>query len=142
MKIFKIKSRISDKFYWVYIYSTLKEMRNDATEYDKKSTLKQSSNYNSLAVTHCYVRERIYSNGKRKKKKDIGIIRFVDKRLITEIVAHEIVHASMWNYRVEFTKDEIANFKDGCNPDEEKYAYLYGQLFRDITIKLYKYKYW
>lgn len=57
----------------------------------------------------------------------------------SEITAHETLHASLWAYRVKSGK---ANFGEECSDKEESLCYIFGQFYRDLVAKMYKFKYW
>lgn len=141
---------MSDFYFWVYVYPTVTQMRKDIKKYDAKCGAKQPDSSDALGVVNSYVRELVSSKGKvSKRKKDIGIIRLAKRYVSTVVVSHEVVHAAMWNFRIAFGIEhewegsvENACFGNNCSPTEEDFAYLYCQLFSDMTRKLYDNKIW
>lgn len=145
---FKVKSRDASLYTWVYIYPTLAKMRKAANEYYKEVGHSPVGNYDALGLSHHFVKEKVDGN-KTLIRPNVGIIRLAKNRLSTEIIAHELVHASMWHYRLLHGTEnmvdgtsENADFGTGCGPREEDYAHIYGQMFRDITKKLYSKGLW
>lgn len=63
-----------------------------------------------------------------------GVIRYAEDYLTTEIVAHELVHAALWIYRMNVKSRVVLG--DQCNDREESLAYIYGELFADLQSKL------
>lgn len=57
----------------------------------------------------------------------------------SEISSHEVLHSALHNYRLEHKK---ANFGDQCSDKEEKLCYMFGELYKQLVIKMYKYKLW
>lgn len=56
----------------------------------------------------------------------------------TGLVAHEVAHAAVYFY----TQDGNRLHKDSPIEKEELFCYIYGDLFHEVTKKLYKYKIW
>lgn len=143
-------SRSSSFFFKVYVYDDLRKMRKDAIKYNEGQGTVKDNDGDMLGITHMYEHIRIdVETGKEFQKCDVGIIRLAKKHATGSIVAHEIIHAALWIYRLEFGNEREwegssnnADFGNGNTEDEEKFAYLYGHLFRNMTIKLYKHKIW
>ena len=56
-----------------------------------------------------------------------GVIRFVAGHVTPEVVAHELVHAALWCYRMNHKRD--VRLGTDCGPREEDLAYIYGELY-------------
>ena len=143
-----VRNRTNKSFVYVYVYDDLKQMRKDSDQYDEKIG-HETDNGNILGISHHYIREKVEKDGSSERRRDIGIIRLSKKHLATEIVAHELLHAALWNYRVNYGTEregegslENADFGNSCNDDEETLCHIYGQMFRDLTRKLYKKGLW
>jgi hypothetical protein len=139
LKRFLIKTSESRFKFWVYIYKDLKSMQVEANNFlELRGQAVKSGNL--LGICNPFSREVYDEKGKFVRIHEIcGIIRLSIEALSTEIVSHEVTHAAFWNYRMEHTN---ANFGKQCNEKEEDFAYIYGKLFRDITVKLYKHGFW
>jgi len=143
MKKFSIKSPHRRLITWVIVHDTLKEMQDAADKHEGTN-----NNEGVLGVHHAYTRLIIKKGKKDVLSKDVGIIRLAKTHLATIVVAHELVHAALWQYRVlkldSDTGKEIpeVNLGNKCGEDEEMFAHLYGDLFRDMTKKLYKFGFW
>ncbi len=147
---FKIYNRINDSITRVLVYDDIKELRKAADRYDKKHG-GDKPNKDILGVSHHFCSET-FEEGTDKlvgRKRVIGIIRLSKKHCTTEIVSHELLHTALWNFRLNngITHEsdgsiENACFGSTCGDDEETLCHLYGQLFRDITRKLYKHGIW
>lgn len=150
---FKIKARMSKKYIWVIVYPTLQAMRKAATYWDRTSEnsgSRKMSHAKTYGISHHYTKERVHkTTGKIIHLNEIATIRLSKKHLSTEIVAHELIHAAMWNYRLDYGSEREyegssynADFGNSCNADEEIFAHLYGQLFRSMNEKLHDTKLW
>lgn len=78
-----------------------------------------------------------YRGGRR-----IGVILLNRPHLSTNVVSHEVVHAAMTYYRetgrpLRTDRWRPSNFGPACGPREERFAYIYGSLLRNMTNKLY-----
>ncbi len=67
-----------------------------------------------------------------------AIIRLEKDHVPTGLVAHEVCHAAIWF----FTQDGNRLHKDSPISKEEKFCYLYGDLFHEVTKKMYKKGLW
>jgi hypothetical protein len=148
LKKFKIKSEQSDSWFWVIIYPSISAMRKAASDHTEE-TGERESFHGAAGVCHTYERVRISPDGSEEILKQVGTIRLVKDRLHTEVIAHEIIHAAMHIYRLlHGVENELdgslrnANFGNGCNPDEENFAYIYGSLFHSMNLKLHDNKLW
>lgn len=146
---FKVKNRMNKSWVRVLVYDDVQQMRKESDDYDEK--LGHARDNGDIAgLSYHYCREQFDEKGKQiGRKNDIGIIRLCKKYLSTEVVAHELLHAALWNYRLNYGTEhefegsiENACFGQGCNDDEETLCHLYGQMFRDMTRKLYKKGLW
>lgn len=143
---FRIKAREFKPYFKVIVYDNLKEMRKAADKFCKKTGAEHEDNSKILGVCHCFIRVAIGSDGSEKTNNFAGIIRLTKNYLGTEIVSHELIHAGLWIYRLELGTEDPndgsisnANFKDGCNEQEEDFAHIYGRLFGNFVSKMYKY---
>lgn len=148
LKKFKIKSDESDLWFWVIVYPNSKQMREAASNHTAETGERVSFD-GAAGVCHTYERIRIDPDGKEEVLKQIGTIRLVKDKLHTEVISHEVVHAAMHLYRllhgVENPLDgssHNADFGNGCNQDEENFAYIYGSLFHSMNMKLHDNKFW
>lgn len=64
-----------------------------------------------------------------------GVIRFVDGKLSTEVVAHEMVHAALVIYRMDVCTD--VRLGNGCRGREETLAYITGDLIGAASTALH-----
>ncbi len=150
LKKFRVKSRKSDLYFNVIVYKQVNHLRIDADKYCKRAGLDaDNEKVGAAGIVHPYVRERVSADGHSERRKDIGIVRLSLDWLTTEIVAHELIHAAMWLYRLEDGTEDIyegsvenADFGNSNSEDEETFAYIYGQMFRNINKKLYQYGLW
>lgn len=139
MKRFKLKSSQSKFWFWVYIYKTQKELQEAANQFSRQGGQEEEPQA-MLGIVHNYKRYWIEEGKPDTLHENIGIIRLTEEDMATEVVAHEIIHAAFGNYRAEHKTK--ANFGTETSDKEEDFAYLYGKLFRAMTRKLYKHKYW
>ncbi|MDE1866723.1 MAG: hypothetical protein KGI08_03305, partial [Thaumarchaeota archaeon] len=137
-KKFQIKSWKYPQWFWVYVYNDIKDLRKESDAYDKMiGALRDGENDDILGICHTYTREDTVTH---TISKNIGIIRLSVPYLPTHIVSHEVFHAAMGLYR--FHHKDKANFGKHVTPKEEELAHLYGEMFQEMTHKLYKYKFW
>ena len=142
-KKFKLRAFDSKKYFDVYVYSKLKDLREDCDEYDKKAGY-ELDNDDTLGVCHPFQRVRVKPDGKDIIHDNIGIIRLYKKRLSTLIVFHETMHAAFWQYRLSLARKykEKANFGESNSDKEESFIHLAGKIYMDMIRKMYKHKYW
>ncbi|HEV8420531.1 MAG TPA: hypothetical protein VGR13_04175 [Actinomycetota bacterium] len=79
----------------------------------------------------------------KRVKPRIGVILLNREDLHGSVVAHEVAHAAMSFYRA--TRAHLrgrADFGTNCGPREERFAYIYGALFRRMNDALYDRKLW
>lgn len=138
-KKFIIKSRDSKYWFWVFVYDQLKVMRKDVVEHDEKTGQLTDDSYKVLGVCEPYERLSIEADGSETRYGNIGIIRLSKKYLSTEIVTHEVLHAAIWNYRIEH---KVANFGKENSDKEEELVHLFGQLFASMNRKLHDKEFW
>lgn len=138
---FKIRSRQSKKFLTVLVHSSLKEFRSSYKKYDIQVYGKVSPLIDDCyGVCHSYTKFRVSKGGKEEISNEVGIIRLSKPTCTTLVVSHELIHGALQIYRQEFNKP--ASFGSGVSEKEENLAYIYGDLFRQMTNKLYKYNIW
>lgn len=63
-----------------------------------------------------------------------GIVRLTSDYLDVGVIAHELVHAAAWTYRMN-VKPRIF-LGDQVGDREEQLAYIYGELFADLYRKV------
>lgn len=134
IKKFKIFSdKTPQVYFWVYVYENLDQLRDQASRFNP------NENYDDCyGVCQPFKREIVKETGEIIRHPNIGVIRILDKAG-AEVSLHEIIHASLWNYRVCFGD---ANFGEECSIDEENFAYICGQLYRSLVSKMYKFGIW
>ena len=135
MKKFRLRGYREAEWFWVYIYDSLKDMREDASQHVNEKFP------DALAITSPFTRIKIEAGKPEKQLDNIGIIRFVKDKLHTHIIAHELVHAAMWHYRLT-QKNRKANFGDGNCEAEENFGMIYAKYFSKMSRQLYKHKFW
>lgn len=135
MKRFKLQGYNEDEYFWVYVYDSLKKMRTAAEKF------KDEKVEDALAIVQPYTRFRINEDGSEADTHNIGIIRLVKNKLYTHIVAHELIHAAMWHYRLT-QSDENANFGKDNSEAEEDFGHIYAKYFSKMSKQLYKHKLW
>ena len=138
---FKLRRPHAQKFFWVYIYDSVKDLRADATSRAKKLGRKER-HHNTLGVVHPYVSKTYNPKTKKwKKHDDIGIIRLAKKHIGGSVIVHETGHAAFWEYRLK-RRGELADFGKECSQKEEELLHMHDQYFRRISILLYRYGFW
>lgn len=126
------------KGYWVWVrfYETVEDLRKAAYSYD---TYKVPNEFNRAEACFNPSRLRFVVDKKGKMvehlppNKCLGVIRIV-RGCSYEIVAHEVVHASLHIYRRVVRPN--ANFWRECHEAEEDFAYIYGQLFEEFMYQV------
>lgn len=145
---FKIKAEDTKLFLYVYVYNTLEDFQAAVRAYDLKFN-KKTDLKNCLGIHHGYSKHKVKRLGPigiqsdELSHNDIGIIRLIKGYTDIYVVAHEVAHAAMHQYRVvhkwkaDFSEAVISkNIKI-----EEEFCYLYGSLLEDMSIKLSKFGY-
>ena len=140
MKRFKLRAWGYKKFFWVVIYDSIKQLRTEASEYDKKTGYISDHN-DVLGECVPYERKVITAKGKVTYRDNIGIIRLAKTHTFSHIVVHEVLHAAFWQYRLSL-KSEKANFGKSCGPKEEKFNHIFTNLYIKMIRQMYKHKYW
>lgn len=135
-------------WFHVIVYPTTREMIDAANEHTKE-TGEDMKYTGSAGVCHTYQRLKITEKGEETLLNEIGTIRLAKTHLNTEVVSHEVLHAAMHLYRLLYgTEREYegsshnADFGSGCNPQEENLCYLFGEMFRDMNLKLHNNNLW
>lgn len=142
LKRFKIKAERSKLFFWVYMYPDLETLRAEANAHNEMIGSSERFDHGVHGLVNSYERIGISEDPEIQETMhpNIGIVRLSARNATTEIVAHELIHAALWLYRKHYKRQ--AHFGVGCNDREEDFAYLHGELFRDMTNKMYKYGFW
>lgn len=139
MITFRIRARKSKDYFQVMVYDTPKALQKAGLRHDlKMGKIDDFGHRGVLGLVHPF--ERLYFEGKKEiRHPNIGIIR-ITKDAGSEIASHEVVHAAMWQYRLQ--NNDTANFGKQNGIREENFAHLYGQLFRSLVTKMYKKGVW
>lgn len=135
---FRIKSYKSKKYFWVLIHPTLEDFRLSAKEYYKK----MGGRYiyqSEYGLFHPY-EKWVIKDKKSRKTNNIGIIRLIKNKLYPRCVYHEVLHAAMWQYRLNHRKK--GDFGEYIDKKEEELAHSYDQLLSNAVSQLYKLKLW
>ena len=135
IKKFKLKGYNEDEWFWVYVYDSLKKMREDASKFSDENI------EDALGVVQPYRRIKINADKTEKLLDNIGIIRLVADRLQTHIIAHELIHAAIHHYRLTQNNGE-ANFGDSNSDKEEDFGMIYAKYFSKMTRQLYRFGLW
>lgn len=134
IKKFKLRGYREAEWFWVYVYDSLKELREDASKYTGEEIA------DALAIVHPYTKT-IMENGKVDKQLDIGIIRLAKGKIHTHIIAHELVHAAMWHYRLT-QPNRKANFGEQNSKEEEDFGMIYAKYFSKMNKQLHRFGLW
>lgn len=145
-RIVKFKLRPPGGYYWfwVYIYEKIGDLRRDFVKFEYRKTFSRED-HQVLGIVQPYTRLVIEKGKPDRLHENLGIIRLSKKFLTAEVVAHEIMHATFWQYRIESGKNNNparAVFTDKVNRNEEIFAHTYGRLFNEITNQLHDRGYW
>lgn len=113
----------------VVVYDNLKDVRkwgrwNNGSPYGE----------DTFGVTN---KQSLYSKDDELLKVE-AFIRLDKTHCPTGLVAHEVAHAAVYL----FTQDGNRLHKDSPISKEEKFCYLYGDLFHEVTKKMYKLGVW
>lgn len=135
IKKFKLRGYREAEYFWVWVYDSLKEMRADASRFSGEEIT------DALGIVQPFTRIKINADKSEKSLPNIGIIRLVKDKLHTHIIAHEIVHAAMWHYRLTQTNRK-ANFGDSNNEKEENFGHIYAKYFSKMSRQLYRFGFW
>lgn len=138
---FKIKSKQTAYWFWVYIYGTESQMHHAAQLHAKETG--ETIDYakaEASGICHTYQILKVSPDGKDQLLKEIGTIRLSRENLSSRVVSHEVLHAALHNYRIHYKRN--ADFGDMVNQAEEDLAYIFADLFKDMNIKLHDHKLW
>ena len=135
IKKFQLRGYREKEFFKVLIYDSLEEMRKDASDYTKEKII------DALGIVHPYTRIKIDPGKSEIQLHNIGIIRLVKDRLHTHIIAHELVHAAMWHYRLT-QPNRRATFGKGVTEAEEAFGMIYAKYFSSMSRQLYRFGFW
>ena len=141
IKKFKLRGYHEAEWFWVYVYNSLQEMREDASKFGGINGYGDNDNSDTLAVVHPYTRIKIEPNKPDKQLNNIGVIRLVKNKLHTHIIAHELIHAAMHHYRLT-QSNRKANFGDGNSEQEESFGHIYAKYFSKMSRQLYRFGFW
>ena len=144
-----IKSRETDFYFWVLLYENIQDLRKDVDNYNLEVRGNvDPTDKKTLGICHPFTRVKIGNDGKEQLVKNIGIIRLCTQYCGTEITSHEVVHAALWQYRLEYGTERIdgsvenADFGRSCSEKEEEFAHLYGQLYSNFVKRMYQLGEW
>lgn len=114
----------------VFIYDSLEDMRRASKDWNGEE------HNDAYAITNKYTIYKDSGMGVAGVPK--VVIRLVKDYCRPEIVAHEIAHATIYLFLSDrYRLDDIDNIEY-----EEKFCYIYGDLFCKINRKLHDYKVW
>lgn len=141
---FKLTSLNTGNYWWIYIYDHVDELREAANKYTNGREPAGISWAETYGVHHPFIIENVSKSGKITRKKWVGIIRFAKDYVTPGIVAHELMHAALQDYRVD--NEGPANFgwsdTQRKMEKEEHLAYIYGALFEELNQKLHNLNIW
>lgn len=140
-KISPFDPKCSELFFWVLIYPNVEELRKAANEYEKMIGGKDEFT-DCWGLCTPYERILVQEGKEDIRKHNVGIIRLSEPNINSEVAAHECLHAAFWIYRLVFAKDERADFGQNCSELEETFCHIFGEMFRNLTMKLYKHNIW
>ncbi len=130
------------------VYKTQKALQRAARRHARLAGNKEQFD-GTAGVCHSYERVRIEEGKPEIISPEIGTIRLSEQHLSNLVVSHEVVHAALHLYRKLYGTErewegssENADFGNGVSEMEEDFCYLYGDLFRSMVNKLYKYNFW
>lgn len=106
------------RWFRVRIHDTVDQLRAAGSRYRPGEDFTQA-----LGLCHP-VRHPAPANG------FAGVIRFARSYLTGEIVAHELLHASLVVYRLNVRAD--VRLGNGCGEREEQLAWIHGALYADF----------
>ena len=106
----------------VYVYDDLEHLRRDACAFSG-----DQANANALGVTHAWTDE--------EQRAALCTIRLWRERIGTEVVVHEMHHASTALYGA--TLPDTVDRLEVLNHVNEPFAYLHGELVRKLVDRLY-----
>jgi len=135
---FRVHGWRSTLFFRVYIWKTLKEVRE---AYDKGGN--KFSSRGCLAFVRTTPRYKINSNKTYKIKPIVGEIHFCAKALGTEVITHESTHAAvrlLERLKLDFAKLDGSHTDDGLEA-EEILAHVVGHFAKQIVLKIYELKF-
>lgn len=135
---FKINTYKEKLYFWVIIYDTLQEFKDEVRKHEKKIGNKYRY-VGELGLFNPY-KKWVFKDGKHKKSNDIGTIRLIKDKLYPRNVYHELVHAALWQYRLKHRNK--ANFGEFIDKREEEFAHIYNQLLSKAIAGIYKFKLW
>lgn len=122
----KIPSRLR-----VTVYDNLKDVR----KWGKWQASGEAYDEHTFGVCN---KQIVYEDGDEKPSRIEAFIRLEKDHCPTGLVAHEVAHAAVYF----FTQDGNRLHKDSPISVEEKFCYIYGDLFHEVTKKLYKKGIW
>ena len=143
----KFKLSHEKQYFVVYVFDSLRSMRNFIKARDKawgrqEHKIKGVNGYFGFAaMTDPYVKFRVNKDGSETEEGEIGSIYFSKTNFGNTVVCHECIHAALWIYRLQ-DPNGVANFGKGKVEHEETFARIYHKLFRKMVMKMYRYKFW
>lgn len=146
---FKLKIITTEYWFWVKIHPDLASLRAAAAEHDGwigapmpiRGAGDESGYYGrTLGVTHKFTRVTYTKHGEQVEYPNIGIIRLAQGHIPPGIIAHELMHAVAWTFKLKYGPNMGAAYKNGWR--EEKLARMYGETFREMNLILHKKGFW
>ena len=132
---FKLKTKLSDKYFRVLVFDNVNQMRSDY----KESRLFNNDDLDFAGLCSGYEKVLVSDNGEETVSDDIGEIRLAKTKLSSRVIAHELIHAALQLFRSE---RKSVNFKESCDELEEEFALLYGEMTRRMILNLYRTELW
>jgi len=79
----------------------------------------------------------VYPNGRTRRDPCVAEVNLCHSALGTEVVAHEMFHATIcWGRRIGFDWKRL-DADDSVNDEEERMAYAHGKLMREFVSRAY-----
>lgn len=134
---FQISTRWTERkrIIQVYVYDTVKELREAATKYDEWVGNAYTSFNNTHAITTSFQTEKII-NGEWQKTPKAGLIRFYKGGLWAGVISHEATHMAVSIYGDDWLEKHGEPYEDMDN--QEILAYLVGDITSKIVSKCYE----
>ncbi len=126
------------RWFYVYIYDTIEELRRAARRYDRGHRTDHSDTY---AV--CQLRpQRSRYDRKAKQWQPVGLANFMGvirfhlsdgPRIDIEVMVHEVTHMAIEIYRLDFAVAYMADLGDGNTTEQEEIlCFIIGDLANQV----------
>lgn len=127
-RLFYIRTATPPRRWWqVRIHDSIEDLHAAAQRYNPKPA---SETWDGVYGVHqpfgTWVNRE---TGERRYPSNgfAGIIRLDAGHATAETIAHELLHAALWCYRMNHQRD--VRLGTDCGPREEDLAYIYGELY-------------